>query len=153
MYENKSGDVDMNTEQFENFFGRKIPFTLPDQADHLVPDTSWVETYVQDVLKNVMTSADVPSFSKYPTEVFETLKSVIIKVTIPDTMNPNEIQVFIKSDQVKLEGLPDGQKTVIKLPWMVIPKSGIVRFKRGVLQISIRKRMNNEQYHEANVQF
>jgi HSP20 family molecular chaperone IbpA len=118
-----------------------------------MPDTSWVETYVQDVLKNAMISAQIPSAFRFPNEVFETLKSVIVKVPIPDNMNPSEIQVFIKSDQVKLEGLPDRKSTVIKLPCMVIPKSGIVRFKRGVLQISIRKRMNNENYHEAYIQF
>jgi HSP20 family molecular chaperone IbpA len=142
----------MNREQMEKFFGRNFPFSQQDQGDQLMSDTSWVDTYVQDVLKNVMTSAQFPSSYKSPTEVFETLKSVIVKVAIPDSMNPNEIQVFIKSDQVKLEGLPDGKITVIKLPWMVIPKSGIVRFKRGALQISIRKRMDNEQYHEAYVQ-
>jgi HSP20 family molecular chaperone IbpA len=142
----------MNREQFEKFFGRNIPFST-DQADPLMPDTSWVETYVQDVLKNAMISAQTPTAFRFPSDVFETLKSVIVKVPIPDNMNPSEIQVFIKSDQVKLEGLPDRKSTVIKLPCMVIPKSGIVRFKRGVLQISIRKRMNNENYHEAYIQF
>jgi HSP20 family molecular chaperone IbpA len=143
----------MNREQFEKYFGNKMPFSQPDQANPIMPDTSWVETYVQDVLKKAMTSAQIPSSFRSPTEVFETIKRVIVKVPLPDNINPNEIQVFIKSDEVKLEGLPDEKKTVIKLPWMVIPKSGIVRFKRGVLQISMRKRRNNENYHEAYIQF
>jgi HSP20 family molecular chaperone IbpA len=143
----------MNREQYDKFFGKKIPFLQPDQADQLLPDTSWVETYVQDVLKNAMNSAKIPSYSKFQSEVLETIKSVIVKVSIPDNMNPNEIQVFIKSDQVKLEGLPDGKNTIIKLPSIVIPKSGIVRFKRGILQISVRKRTNNENYHEAYIQY
>jgi HSP20 family molecular chaperone IbpA len=143
----------MDWEQIEKLIGRKLPAFKPDQANQLLPDTSWVEGYVQDVIKKSMPSVKNASSSSFPSDVFETHNSVIVKVTIPADRNPNEIQVFIKSNQVKLEGLSKGNKTYIKLPALVNPKSGVVRLKQGVLQISMRKRTKKEPYHETFIQF
>lgn len=142
----------MMWENFEKLFGQKLPFKEKGQS--MLDNMSWVENYVQDALKNAMPKGvGLSSAGDIPIEVFETHEHVIVQVKLPKEEDPRAIQVFIKSNQVKLTGFLKENSKIIKLPALVAPRTARARFKPRTLQIQIRKRGNKESYHEAYISF
>jgi HSP20 family molecular chaperone IbpA len=143
-------------ENFEKIFGERLPFAAKEKGQSMLDNMSWVENYVQDVLKRAMPRLDggATSTAGSPSvEVFETHENVIVQVKLPKEEDPKAIQVFVKSNQVKLTGfLKEGNK-FIKLPAMVAPRTARARYKTRMLQIQIRKRGNKDAYHEAYIRF
>jgi HSP20 family molecular chaperone IbpA len=143
-------------ENFEKFFGEKLPLAAREKGQSMLDNMSWVENYVQDVLKRTMPRLD-GSASRAAggssVEVFETHDHVILQVKLPKEEDPKAIQVFVKSNQVKLTGfLKEGNK-FIKLPALVAPRTARARYKQRTLQIQIRKRGSRDSYHEAYIRF
>jgi HSP20 family molecular chaperone IbpA len=145
----------MKWENIEKFLGSKLPFNLKDKGQSMLDNISWVENYVQDVLKRAMPKMDAGTASRddVPLEVFETHEHVIVQVKLPKEEDPRALQVFIKSNQVKLTGFLKEGSRIIKLPALVAPRTARARYKPRTLQIQIRKRGNKESYHEAYIRF
>ncbi len=144
----------LNWDQIEKFVGQRLPFKEKGQS--LLDNMSWVEGYVQDVLKKALPgsqSSISSSSDSISTEVFETHTHVIVKVKLPKEEDPRALQVFVKSAQVKLTGLISGSYKIIKLPALVVPRTATARYKQRMLQIQIRKRGRKESYHEAYIRY
>jgi hypothetical protein len=142
-------------ENFEKLFGQKIP--LHEKGQSLLDNMAWVENFIQDTLKKAMPKLDTGVFSgaleSSQFEVFETHDHVIVQVKLHKDENPRALQVFVKSNQVKLTGFLKGGNKVIKLPTLVAPRTAKARYKPRTLQIQIRKRGTKESYHEAYIRF
>jgi hypothetical protein len=142
-------------ENFEKLFGQKLPFQEKGQS--LLDNMAWVENYIQDTLKKAMPKLEAGIFSgsseSSQFDVFETHDHVIVKVKLNKEENPRALQVFVKSNQVKLTGFLKGDSKIIKLPTLVAPRTARVRYKQQTLQIQIRKRGMKESYHEAFIRF
>jgi HSP20 family molecular chaperone IbpA len=144
-------------EQIEKFLGQKLPQTMKDKSQSILDNMSWVEDYVQDVVKNVMPkvreTAGISSQHGLSIEVFETHEHVIAQVKLPKEENPRALQVLIRSDQIKLTGFLDGKPRFIKLPSLALPRTAKARYKQPTLQIQFRKRGLQENYHETYIRF
>jgi HSP20 family molecular chaperone IbpA len=117
---------------------------------------AWVENYVQKFLSKALPSAVGSTGNgggRVSFEVFETHDHVIAKIKLPAKENPRALQVFVRSDRIKLVGLLNGKSEHIPLPAQVAPKTAKARFKNGVLQVQVRKRRSKEPYHEVYVGF
>lgn len=144
----------MKWEQLEKFLGQKLPFRENGQT--FLDNMTWVEGYVQDTLKKAMQGLDATVASTAggdASDIFETHDHVIVKVRLPKDENPRALQVFVKSDHIKVTGTLNGKDRVIKLPAMVIPKTARVRYRERLLQVQVRKRGLKEGYHEAFIRF
>lgn len=132
-----------------------MPFMLPDPDKAGYRDPSWIGDYVQRLLKQVnLPKVNITPNSAVDSDVFETHKSVIVRVTVPKAVNPNLIRVWINTHHVRIEGIPDTrQKHTIALPAPVLAKSGRAVFKDGVLEIRIPKYSSERGYKEIYVQF
>lgn len=137
-------------EQVEKFLGQKLPFGEKGQT--FLDNMTWVEGYVQDMLKKAMPGMDA-SISSHESEIFETHEHVIIKVKIAKDENPRALQVFVKSNQIKLTGFLSGKNRMIKLPTLVLPRTARVSYKQRQLQIKVRKRGLKENYTEAYIRY
>ncbi|MBP1992384.1 Hsp20/alpha crystallin family protein [Paenibacillus eucommiae] len=142
-------------ENIEKFLGQKLPVNAKEKGQSLLDNMSWVENYVQDVLKKSMprlhgegTLNEEPSI-----EVFETHEHVIAQIKLSKEEDPRALQVFVKSNLIKLTGFLKGGNKFIKLPVLVNPKTARASYKARTLQIQIRKRDQKESYHEAYIRF
>ncbi|MEF3307626.1 Hsp20/alpha crystallin family protein [Paenibacillus sp. GYB004] len=136
---------------FEQFFGARLP-QIP--ADRL-KDTNWIESYVQDAIKQAFPQNSELNLSskRYSAEVFETHNSVIVKISIPDQTQAKNARVKVGANVVKLEGLPGKGSQLIKLGSAVIESSCKAVYKDGVLQLHLRKRADDDFFHEAPIRF
>ncbi|MFD0694603.1 CS domain-containing protein [Paenibacillus sp. GCM10027628] len=140
-------------EQVEKFLGQKLPFGEKGQT--FLDNMSWVEGYVQDMLKKAMPGLDanVSAQAGADVETFETHEHVIVKVKLDKEEDPKAMQVFVKSNQIKLTGFLSGKNRIIKLPSLVLPRTARVHCKQRVLEIRLRKRGLKENYLEAFIRF
>jgi HSP20 family molecular chaperone IbpA len=142
-------------ENIEKLLGEKFSSAAKNQGQSLLDNMSWVENYVQDMLKKAMPHMDagVSTQRGKPVEIFETHEHVIVQVKLPNEDDPKALQVFIKSNQVKLTGFIKDNPLLIKLPALVLPRTARARYKPRILQIQIRKRGQKESYHEAYIRY
>ncbi|TMV50163.1 hypothetical protein FE783_11410 [Paenibacillus mesophilus] len=136
---------------FGQFFGGKFPHA----ANDYLKDPSWVDRVVKDVMKQAFTNAvDLNMLkNRYRTEVFETHNNVVVKIHIPDKEQARNLSAFVGINQIKLEGLPDDRSEVVKLPSHIVPESCKAVYKKGVLQMQIRKVKISERMHGVNVRY
>ncbi|MNI17099.1 hypothetical protein D3C73_704570 [compost metagenome] len=142
-------------ENIEKFLGQKIPLAAKEKSQAFLDNMSWVDGYVQEMLKKAMPTADtsITSRNENPIEVFETHEHVIAQIRLPKDEDPRALQVFIKSNQIKLTGFLDGTPRIVKLPAAVLPKTATARYKQRSLQIQIRKRGLKDSYHEVYIRY
>jgi hypothetical protein len=142
-------------ENFEKLFGQNVP--LKEKGQSILDNMAWVENYIQDVLKKAMPKLDrgviTGALESSQFDVFETHEHVIVQVKLHKEENPRALQVFAKSNQVKLTGFLNGGSKIIKLPTLVAPRTARARYKPRTLQIQIRKRGSKESYHETYIRF
>jgi len=143
-------------EQIEKFLGQKLPFGEKGQT--FLDNMSWVEGYVQDMLKKAMPGTEASTSSRSgststSTETFETHEHVIVKVRLPKEEDPRAMRVFVKSNQLKITGYLSGKKKTVKLPALVLSRSARVTYKQRTLEIRMRKSGLKEHYIEAFIRF
>lgn len=139
-------------EHVEKFLGQKLPFGEKGQT--FLDNMTWVEGYVQDTLKKAMPGMNASISSRETgAEIFETHEHVIIKVKIPKGEDPRALQVFVKSNQLKLTGFLSGSGKIVKLPALVLPRTARASYKQRQLQIRVRKRGLKEGYVETYIRY
>jgi len=139
-------------EQIEKFLGQKLPFGMKGQS--FLDNMTWIEGYVQDMLKNAMPQGNVSSRqSSGGIEVVETHEHIIVQAKLGKEENPRAMQVFVKSNAVKITGYLDGDRQIVKLPALVLPRTAKARYKQRMLQVQIRKRGLQEGYQETYIRY
>lgn len=142
---------DFNWRNFEEFFGGKLPVPPVGKGD----SASWIEEYVQNVLKQALPTVNLATVKQrtYHTELFDTHNNVIVKVHIPDKTQARKVRVMLSSNQIRLEGTPDDTAQTIRLSSLVVPSSCKAVYRNGVLQLHMRKLVNDNLFHEVDVRF
>jgi hypothetical protein len=142
-------------ENFEKLFGQKIP--LKENGQSILDNMEWVENYIQKILKKAIPKLEAGlisgSLDSSQFDVFETHDHVIVQVKLDKEEDPRALQVFVKSNQVKLTGFLSGGNKIIKLPALVAPRTARARYKPRTLQIQIRKRGSKESFQETYIRF
>ncbi|OPA77870.1 molecular chaperone [Paenibacillus selenitireducens] len=133
---------------FEEFFGGKLPFM---EMENGTPSESWVENYVQGVLKNIPTATNKNNLIKH--DIFQTHNFVFIKIAIPKHIRIRDLQVSVSQNQIRIEGLPENQHHIIKLPEIVKSQESKAKFKNGILQIKVRKNNDDLKFHDVYISY
>lgn len=140
-------------QRFADAFGDQFPFS----AKASIGDLSWIEPYVQNILKqslpNAETSRYEPSFAPWKYELFDTITHVMMKLEIPDKTRARNTRVLVGTHQIHLEEGTGVRQTSIPLPAPVVPESGRAIYKEGVLQIQLKKRQSEEHLQEIRIRF
>lgn len=135
--------------QIEQFINDKLSSMSQagNAASPFLQQPDWVQNVVRDVLSRATggrgradsrnSGASAPTVS---TEVFETHRQVIVKIKLPPKEDPRALQVLVRSDRIKLLGLPGGDPKFIPLPAPVVPRSARARYREGTLEVYARKR-------------
>ncbi|WP_281887995.1 Hsp20/alpha crystallin family protein [Paenibacillus sp. YYML68] len=143
---------DVNWKQFEQFFGGKLPFASSQAANP--GDLSWIDGYIKEVLQKSMPRAEVQQLKHhYHTELFETHKSVIAKIHVPDKAEARKIRVLVNMSVLRLDGLPDNRSQTLRLPSLVMPGTCKAVYKNGILQLHMRKQTSENPFYEIDIRF
>lgn len=138
-------------EALESLLGMKLPNFSTDKHLEQWKDTSWVEDYVKNILeKSLPSSSTLKRTTSSPSEIFETHHFVIMKMKMPENANPI---VKIRTDQVKVDGLSGSNSHIVRLPCHIDPQQSRASYKDGVLQIKMKKKKINKNYHEVAVRY
>lgn len=123
-------------EQFQRYFGWSESFPPPEATD----TAAWIEAYVQDMLDKTLPPAARrrPKPQAGRPEVSETQHKVLIRIKVPDSVDPSDIKVYVKTDQVKLEGLSE-QAQLIKLPAYVDTRACKALCKDRLIRLQMQK--------------
>lgn len=127
--------------------GQKLPKGLDVMSE---PD--WVEKFVRKMMTKALPAAgvaDPPSSSS----TFETHHFIIVKFRLPKGCSRDELRLLVRSDKIRIEGLPDGGSESIKLPKAVHPRECRALVRDGVLQVKLRKRNYGSSYYETSIRW
>lgn len=137
--------------QLEQILGTSLPF-FPKGMRDKIQDTSWVSSYVQDVMNKMMSSSTTQQSGKdLPYEEFETHKSIILKLKIPKKIHPRSLRVQVGRGNVRIQGLPDGHIQCISLSKPVDHHFCRASYKKQVLIVRMRKEAENEIFRDIRI--
>lgn len=126
---------------------------LPKGFD-VLREPDWVEQFVRKLMtKALPDAADVLPGSAPSAATFETHHFVIVKYKLPPGTLQEDLQLFVKADKVKIQGLPEGGSETVKLPKPVYPRRCRALVKNGVLQVKLRKRADGGKYVSVDIRW
>lgn len=131
-------------DEFEKTMLKAFPFLPRNFTKTGIADSNWLSDVVQ---KTVNRYIEQEMKSKFPYSVFgrsigydlfETHRSVILRLRLPEGMNPREPELSISSHKVRIR-LPSGEKQVIPLPKAVNPRQARTTYRDGILELRLPK--------------
>ncbi|MFD1955886.1 Hsp20/alpha crystallin family protein [Paenibacillus thailandensis] len=129
--------------------GQKLP-----KGFEVLREPDWVEQFVRKLMtKALPDAAGVMPGPPPSVSTFETHHFVIVKFKLPPGTRQQDLQLLVKSDKVKIQGLPEGKTETVKLPAPVLPRKCRALAKDGILQIKLRKRLNGNKYIAADIRW
>jgi len=131
-------------DEFEKSMIAAFPFLPKDFTRAGFADSSRLSEIVQQSVSKII---DRELKSKMPNsmfgrtlscDIFETHRSVIVRIRVPEGVNPRELDVAISSHKVRIKQ-PSGEKRVIALPRAVNPRRARSMYKDGILELRLPK--------------
>lgn len=129
--------------------GQKLP-----KGFEAMQEPDWVEQFVRKLMtKALPDAAGVLPNPASAASTFETHHFVIVKFKLPLGTLQENLQLLVKSDKIKIQGLPDGRAETVKLPRPIHPRHCRALVKDGVLQVKLRKREDGRKYIAADIRW
>lgn len=132
----------------EQLFDGGFPFTKSSLPTNTTMNSEWLERVVQDALTQNMPTA---SKELYPHTLFETHKSVIVRIQLPNSVNPDLLRVYVGASSLRVEGLPGLLEKKVLLPCEVNRIGIRSSFKDGILETRMIKNRSSSQERQINI--
>lgn len=130
----------------EQMLGMRLPNLNTEHLEKIIQDPGWVGKYVQDVLKKALPADDVFTTSSKEQEIketdvtmFETHRSIIVRIPVPKEINAYRLRVYLGPNQLRLEGLQKNKSKTIPLSTNVSIRGSRAKYKDSVLEIRMPK--------------
>lgn len=145
-----------NWKQFEELFNGISSF-----QQGKTQDLAWVDKFIHTMMKQAVPDPAAKQSQQgqqgqqpqsLQTEVFETHRSVIVKIPVPDELLLRKLQLFANSQKLKIEG-PGQNVQYVRLPAIVQSNTSKAEFRDGTLQIQMRKKAKSERFDEVYIRF
>lgn len=140
---------------FEKMMVQAFPFLPKHFLREGIADSNWISDTVQNAINRYI---DREMKAKFPYsvfgrtlgyDVFETHRSVIVRIRLPSDIHPRELDTAISCHKVRIR-LPSGETQVIALPRAVNPKRARALFRNGILELRLPR--TGEPYHPVYVE-
>ena len=154
MKEHQASEQWEQWDAFENMMLQAFPFLPKHFTRGGIADSNWLSDVVQNTINRYI---DQEMKSKFPQsifgrtlghDVFETHRSVIVRIRLPADIHPRELDMAISCHKVRIK-LPSGEQQVIALPRAVNPKRARATFREGVLELRMPR--TGEPFHPVYV--
>ncbi|MFC5467916.1 hypothetical protein ACFPPD_04235 [Cohnella suwonensis] len=131
----------------QQWLGKEIPWKLAEKWDRR-GDSGWLDQYVKNILQHGKDGARIHANANGKTgpsanaraDVKRDAKTVTVTLRLAPSVQLRHLQLFVTSERLKITGLPDDEKKLVKFPCLVFPRSGradmtgdgivVIRFKR-----------------------
>lgn len=128
-------------------FEMKAPAQMPlSQAED--PQRKTGKT--KSVQKRQSSSHDRTESFDLSTEVMELFRSVVVKVHVPEQLNPRRIRIAASANRLRLIIMPYRKTQIVPLPHRVIPNEAKSIFRNDVIEIRLPKNDEGEIYKEIH---
>ncbi|WP_274363484.1 Hsp20/alpha crystallin family protein [Paenibacillus thermotolerans] len=144
--------------EFEKQMLKQFPFLPKDFMNGgSIRNNSWVGDIVKKSIDRYLNEGLQPNvFNPFASallsyDLFETHRSVILRLNIPKNMSPHEVKASVNRRKVRIE-LPSGKLQEIKLEKPVNPKRSQAVYKEGVLEVRMPKIREPKSFHEVYIE-
>lgn len=131
----------------ERLFGRDFPFSGLSQSADMNPE--WLERIIHEATHSQSIATQDKELYKH--SLYETHKSIIVRIKLPPSLNPELLRVYAGATSLRIEGLPDDSEKKVRLPCEV--KSIGIRssYKDGILEVRMIKLRSSDQERQINI--
>jgi len=125
------------------FFNGAFPFSGSPIPTDLMKNSEWLERMAQETFTQ---SNPTPSQSKelYSHNIFETHRSVIVRIQLPQSVNPEFLRVYVGPTSARVEGLSNPAEKKVQLPCEVNRVGIRSSYKDGILEIRMKKNYDSK---------
>src|SRR5689334_19131277 len=89
----------------------------------------WLNQYVKEMMTKSKPAATVQTQQLLRIETVKDAKNVDVNIRLATGTDIQQLQLFATSERLKVTGLPNGKKRIIRFPCLVYPRSGKVELK------------------------
>lgn len=136
-----------NWDAIRRLIGKDLPWDLIKQWEH--PDDSWLNDYIRKLGfgnsgGQTATAAGVrpeAAFTSSPQmEARKEQKRVVATIKPPPGTDRSAVRLYATADRLRVSGLPGDATASLKLPSLVLPKTGRVAWKNGRWVVVFRRK-------------
>ncbi|WEK55576.1 MAG: hypothetical protein P0Y55_05870 [Candidatus Cohnella colombiensis] len=136
-----------NWQELKQMLGRDIPWNLVQQWNQN-DNSSWLDEYISDLIGKPKKTEPVEIKGILRTDTQKNDKYVIVTMRLDSRTQLRNLQLHATSDRVRITGLPDGKMHTVRLPCLVLPRSGTVARRDGKLVIRFKRRPPDHNEYE-----
>lgn len=148
----------MDWSEFEKQMIKQFPFLPKDFMNGgAARNSSWVGDIVKKSIDRYLNEGLTPNvFNPFASaslsyDLFETHRSVIIRLHIPKDVSPHKVRASVNRRKVRIE-LPSGKRQEIRLEKPVNPKRSHAVYKEGILEVRMPKIREPKSFHEVYIE-
>jgi HSP20 family molecular chaperone IbpA len=78
-------------------------------------------------------------FCAVSTDVFETHRSIIVRILLPEQVSPRSVKCLLESNRVTISGIPGKKQKILSLPAPVSSKRPKQLYRDGILELRMTK--------------
>jgi HSP20 family molecular chaperone IbpA len=107
----------------------------------------------QDMAETSLKKLYASRFSGITADIFETHKSVVARILLPEGMNPHSINITHDRSRLYISGVPGKRDEVFALPEQVRRKRSKAIYSSGVVEVWMKKRKAARQARTLRVKY
>ncbi|MFB9277870.1 hypothetical protein [Cohnella cellulosilytica] len=125
--------------ELRKWLGKDIPWEMAENWDR-TGDSGWMNDYVKKILQSAKVGTHTADRPVVRAETKQGEKYVNVEIRLAPEVDVRTLQLLATSERLKIAGLPEGKKRIVRFPCRVYPRSGkavmkkerqlVVRFKR-----------------------
>ncbi len=132
----------------ESLFSGAFPFSGSSLPTGMM-NPEWLERIVKEATQTQ--STPIQDKELYKHTLYETHKSVFIRIPLPHSLDPQLLRVYVGPTSLRIEGFPDHIEKKVQLPCEV-NKVGIrSTYKDGILEIRMTKLRFSDQERQITI--
>jgi len=110
-------------------------------------ESEWFEKWLKTFVQSVETQSKNREHKEENSSIKESKTQLEVIYKLPQQVIVEDILLFVREDCVKLEGLPNDARKIIRLPSLVRPQHCKAVYKDGYLRIRLAKRDKPMKYY------
>ncbi|MFC5403971.1 hypothetical protein [Cohnella soli] len=140
----------------QSWLKKEIPWNLAENLGES-NGSNWIEQYVQNMLLPVKNGARLHANAigkggagaEALVDVKRNAKTLIVRVRFAPNVEMRHVQMHVTSERLKITGLPDGGRKIVRFPCLVLPRSGsAVMNDNGTVEIRLKRKPPDKSEYE-----
>lgn len=123
----------------QKWLGKDMPWEQVKKWDK-ENDSDWLGQYVKEMMSKPKGKARVQSQGMIRMEAVKDAKYVDVTIQFASGTELRSLQLFAAPDYLRVSGLTNGKKRILRFPCLVYPRTGKAVMKKDQITIRFRRR-------------